>query len=66
MVQCITPGEDEQTKKEKLKEALELAFKGLTPRKIKAKVWEKDSKKRRKREEEGEADKSDQDSDNGG
>ena len=39
-------GEDGKTRERKQKEALELAFQGFTPRKIKAKVWDKKSKKK--------------------
>ena len=51
-------GEDDETRTKKQKEALEMAFQGFTPRKIRAKVWDNKEKK--------EKDKEDEESDNDG
>ena len=52
-------GEDEKTREKKQREALELAFQGLTPRKIRAKVWDKKPKEKKKRAEDDSSDDDD-------
>ena len=44
-------GEDEKTREKQQRETLELAFQGPTPRKIRAKVWDKKPKEKKKRAE---------------
>ena len=53
-------GEDEETRLRKQKEALDLAFQGFTPRKIRERVWDKKTKKKRK-----DGDSSDEDNEDG-